>query len=983
MLKVALPGGVLRRLRIDAETLRDESPRLTLGRIFELLGCTGTTGLEIECHGTTRRLRWEDGSSAGVVLHDDAALDRAISHTASVCGSGDGSDVTITLNLVLDEGSAAVVTAAERDGRAPPPRMGHLAGDHHRKFYQQLHKVPLGHRHPPFTGSVPAVVTETDASCQVGAEPSAQDHPALSVPADVQERFVQDAIRFTVNGTPCNVDSSVNPRTVLVDFLRDTLKLFGTKVGCGEGGCGACTVTLIRPSVRGKETVAANACLVPICSLDGVAVITIEGIGSAKKGYHKLQEELANCDGSQCGYCSPGMIMNMYSLLSAAADNSQTLDTVTVENRLQGNICRCTGYRSIYTAFRKSVKPTTCTTTIEPPVSSPLPSVLGHTAPESPDRSLWFNPVSLADVWPLLDQYGTHRVQLTCGGTSAGVIKYYSGFGSEATQPQVYINLRRVPELNSISSEDATGVAFGASVSLSTIITTLTSLSAKHANLKPLIRHLHLVAHWQVRDQASWAGNVMICKNYPAFPSDVCTMMAAAGATVQIGSKTGIAPSVPLDQFLKSSADPSSILVSLFVPFNDGKNLDTFKVMPRHANAHAYVNGGMLATKAPDGNRLETISMYLGGVRDGLVDTPRTCNALAGKMISLDTFMSVLPIFKEEVKILAAAPGFDPEYYVTAPAYREAIAESLFFKFFLGLMPARDRPSTYESACQHYLRPISQANQYMDHSAPAAEAPLGLNIHKIEGLAQASGETRYTADLVATADVVPTGEEVLWGAPVLCKRLKQAITHIDATEALQVPGAVRFISAADLKSISAANMIGNYQLFIPAQKPCEFVGQYVGLMVGTSLAVARRTAMMVDITYAPSLAFSAATCVEDAVEAGRPMKTEFAAVDLTAGNGISISNPGIGSSKSSVNGAMASNGQKHFYMETDSTLVVPESGHLSVWTSTQDTCGSKRALVSLLNVDESKVTVSNTQTGGGYGGKHWKVPALFFALFFL
>lgn len=66
-------------------------------------------------------------------------------------------------------------------------------------------------------------------------------------------------------------------------------------------------------------------------------------------------------------------------------------------------------------------------------------------------------------------------------------------------------------------------------------------------------------------------------------------------------------------------------------------------------------------------------------------------------------------------------------------------------------------------------------------------------------------------------------------------------------------------------------------------------------------------------------------------------------------------------------------------METDATLAIPKSGHLSVWTSTQDTCGSKRALVSLLNVNESTVTVSNTQTGGGYGGKHWKVivqPAL-------
>lgn len=947
VLKVALPGGVLRRLRINP----NESPALTLGRLFELLGYGSTSpparsasgGVGAAAHGDVPthclshtsesvirmsqsgaglshqdgpisiRLRWEDGSPAGVILDDDAALAQAVSLAVASLGTGtDGSGSAATLNLVLDEGLAAVATAAQREGRSPPPLLGHIAGDHHRKFYQQLHKVPFGHRHPPFTGPVPAVITDdTDGRFSPGALSPTVDQPTLSVPADLQERFRQNSVRFSVNGVPCTLDSSVNPRTVLVDYLRDTLKLFGTKIGCGEGGCGACTVTLIRPSPRGKETVAANACLVPICSLDGVAVITIEGIGSESKGYHKLQEDLAGCDGSQCGYCSPGMVMNMYSLLSAGdSTNSQAPDISTVEGRLQGNICRCTGYRSIYSAFRKSVHgipSATSTATAEAPVPSISPSVLGQTAVDSPDQSLWFNPASLADVWPLLNKYATNRVQLTVGGTSAGIVKYYSGFGSEATQPQVYINLRRVPEINGISSGDSSGVAFGASVSLSNMITTLAAHSTEHANLKPLVRHLHLVAHWQVRDQASWAGNVMVCKKFPAFPSDVCTMMAAAGATVRVGSKAGIAPSVSLAQFLKSPADPSTILVSLFVPFNDGNLLDTFKVMSRHANAHAYVNGGMLATKAPNGSSLDNISMYFGGVRDGLVDTPRTCDALVGKPISMETFSTVLPIFQEEVKVLEAAPGDDPEHYVAAPAYRQAVAESLFFKFFLRLMPAQERPSTYESACGHYQRAVSQASQHMDHSAPAQEAPLGSSVHKVEGLAQASGETRYTADLVATADVVPAGEEVLWGAPVLCTKLKQAVTQIDATKALSVPGVVRFISAADLKVIGAANMIGSYQLFIPAQKLCDFVGQYIGLMVGTSLAIARRAAMMVVVAYGPSVAVSAVTCVEEAVEAGRPVNTDFAAVDLS-GNDTSTSAAEVSSSKNTINGTMATNG---------------------------------------------------------------------------
>ena len=125
----------------------------------------------------------------------------------------------------------------------------------------------------------------------------------------------------------------------------------------------------------------------------------------------------------------------------------------------------------------------------------------------------------------------------------------------------------------------------------------------------------------------------------------------------------------------------------------------------------------------------------------------------------------------------------------------------MFFKFFLALLSPADRPTKYESAAEHYERPVSQASQHMDHMAPAAEAPLGRSIQKIEGLAQASGETKYTSDLVTSPQVVQASEAVLYGAPVLCTKLKQVVASIDASIALGVAGVVRFISATDLKTI--------------------------------------------------------------------------------------------------------------------------------------------------------------------------------------
>lgn len=137
---------------------------------------------------------------------------------------------------------------------------------------------------------------------------------------------------------------------LLVEFIRDVCGLKGTKVGCGEGGCGACTVDLAHVDpVSGKVVHSPiNSCLRPLCSVDGCSVTTVEGIGSRKKGYHPVQSRLANCNGSQCGFCSPGWVMNMYSLLQ----QSPTPTSAEVEARFDGNICRCTGYRPIITAMQ-------------------------------------------------------------------------------------------------------------------------------------------------------------------------------------------------------------------------------------------------------------------------------------------------------------------------------------------------------------------------------------------------------------------------------------------------------------------------------------------------------------------------------------------------------------------------------------------------------------------------------------------------------
>ena len=129
---------------------------------------------------------------------------------------------------------------------------------------------------------------------------------AFAAPSHTYEARAERAVTFSVNGESRTADG-VDPRTTLASYLRDTLRLTGTKIGCGEGGCGACTVMITATT----ETVIANACLRPLLSLDGCHVLTTEGLGSADAGFGPVQKALAAFDGSQCGYCSPGFTVAM------------------------------------------------------------------------------------------------------------------------------------------------------------------------------------------------------------------------------------------------------------------------------------------------------------------------------------------------------------------------------------------------------------------------------------------------------------------------------------------------------------------------------------------------------------------------------------------------------------------------------------------------------------------------------------------------
>jgi aerobic carbon-monoxide dehydrogenase small subunit len=146
-------------------------------------------------------------------------------------------------------------------------------------------------------------------------------------------------VEFRVNGAPHKVE--VYPMERLLDVLREKIGLTGTKEGCGEGECGACSVL-----VDGELV---NSCLVPILQVDGCEVLTIEGL-AADGRLHRLQEAFALAGGAQCGICTPGMIMASYQLLARTPKPTDE----QIRESLAGNLCRCTGYQKIFDAVRQA-----------------------------------------------------------------------------------------------------------------------------------------------------------------------------------------------------------------------------------------------------------------------------------------------------------------------------------------------------------------------------------------------------------------------------------------------------------------------------------------------------------------------------------------------------------------------------------------------------------------------------------------------------
>ncbi|MAA79655.1 MAG: xanthine dehydrogenase small subunit [Deltaproteobacteria bacterium] len=349
-------------------------------------------------------------------------------------------------------------------------------------------------------------------------------------------------IEFYLNDRLVRV-RNVSPNTTLLNFLRSELGQTGTKEGCAEGDCGACTVAVKMWTQENEGTYRSiNSCIVPLPSMHQRRIYTVEGL--KKKGeYHPVQKAMVEALGSQCGYCTPGFVMSLF----AACYREDLQEDWQKEDQICGNLCRCTGYRPIRDALNKTAG-TGGGDHFQKILSTPRTSraLSYHNQEEA-----FFIPTSLDELWKVWEI----APAATCfsGATDLGleITKKRKRFGT-------LISLEEIPELKTIEDQD-THWYLGASVSLSDIE------SFSQENIPSLARMLRYFGGRQIKNRATLGGNICTASPIGDTPPVLIALDAEFVLCSRLGSRVVRAEEF-FEDYRKTALQDQEILAAVRIP---------------------------------------------------------------------------------------------------------------------------------------------------------------------------------------------------------------------------------------------------------------------------------------------------------------------------------------------------------------------------------------------------------------------------------
>ena len=396
------------------------------------------------------------------------------------------------------------------------------------------------------------------------------------------------SIPILLNGEPCEI-RDVPPATTVLDWLRTERRLTGTKEGCAEGDCGACTVVLGIPDGGGLRYEAVNSCLIAMPQLAGRALLTVEGL-AANGRLHPLQQALVEADASQCGFCTPGIAMALFAFL----EGGEAPEVETIHDSLAGNLCRCTGYRPIVDAAREAERA---------PAGAPVAPVPEAGPDYEAGKQVFFAPRTLDGLIALRTKHPD--APILAGGTDLGLL-----FSRERRAFDAIISVARVEELNRLEVREEE-IEIGAAV---TYTRALPVLDAEYPGMGELIRR---IGSRQIRNLGTIGGNVGNAS--PIGDTPPC--LIALDATLVLRGPDG-AREMPIEDFFldyrKTDLRRGEVIGSVRVPrLGTDEIFRTYKVSKRYDQDISAVIGAYRLTLA-DGRVTDARIAY-----GGMAATPK------------------------------------------------------------------------------------------------------------------------------------------------------------------------------------------------------------------------------------------------------------------------------------------------------------------------------------------------------------------------
>ncbi|XP_031409921.1 aldehyde oxidase 2-like isoform X1 [Meleagris gallopavo] len=807
-----------------------------------------------------------------------------------------------------------------------------------------------------------------------------------------------DDLIFFVNGKKV-IERQADPEELLLYYLRKELRLSGTKYGCGVGGCGACTVMLSTydPVAKKIRHHPANSCLLPICSLHGAAVTTVEGVGSIKKRINPIQERLAKCHGSQCGFCTPGMVMSIYALVRNHVKPSME----QIISALDGNLCRCTGYRPIIDSYASFAKEQTCCQLrgtgqccldqeelgcsssagvrirsglcnpaeflpVDPTQEFIFPPELMRMAQEQQKKTLtfcskrttWISPSSLKELLELKAKYP--KAPLVVGNTSLGLNKN----DHDAYHP-IILHPLRIPEMQVVSITDD-GIVIGAACCLAQLRDILMETIPKLPNEKTkiyqaLLQQLRTLAGEQIRSMASLGGHIV--SRGSAW--DLNPILSAGKSVLSLASNGGKRQIFLNDQFLAghkhADIEPKEVIVSVLIPYSTKDEfISAFRQADRQKNAFSVVNAGLRVLFSPGTDTIVDLSILYGGIGSTTLSARKSCEKLIGRQWDDQMLSEACKLVLEEISLPPSASGGKVEY-------RRTLLVSFLFRFYLEVLHGLHQmyPFRYAELSQDKMSALGmlqsgvpqgvQVYQDVDRGQ-SPQDPVGRPIMHQSGIKHTTGEAVYIDDIRPV-----DGELSL--AVVTSIKAHAKIKSIDISEALQVPGVINVVTAKDVPGKN-----GNDEEEAFAKDKVICVGQIICAVVAETLTQAKCGAKKVKIVYEdlqPVLA------IKDAIKHNSYITEER---KLEKGD----IEKGFKSADKIIEGELHMGGQEHFYLETNSVVVIPrmEDKEMDVYVSTQHATEVQKLVASALNLQSNKVMCHTKRVGGAFGGKITK-PSFF------